>query len=147
LILCSGTIIAQSPVTVNTNPQKANCQPTKACAEKMGMTLEECKAICNKVCTSKTSVAENTDKSNANLVSIASSDEKTSCCASLEECAKAMGMTIEECKAKCATAISDGMTKVASASLESDASSTAQVPNSKKTCNKTSAKCCSKKAN
>ncbi len=145
IILTTLTISAQSSTVVNTSPQKAECVPTKECAEKMGMTLEECKAVCEKVCNGKSALKDKSNASNVNLVTIASTKEKTSCCSTIEECAKKMGMTVEECKASCGSFTQANSTKVASASLESETTNTKDKSAAPKTCAKTSAKCCSKK--
>ncbi len=96
--------------TPNPAPEKtAKCVPTKECAEKMGITLEECKKLCAKKCAAKTTtttaVASASDS--REMVNLTGVDKKVccagkkDCCSSIEECAKKMGMTVEECKAKC----------------------------------------------
>lgn len=144
------TTVSKEIVTSDATAKK--CVPTKECAEKMGMTLAECKAKCAKVCGGKatgsqTSVAaasaEAILETSATLEECASKMEMT-----LEECAASMGMTVEECRAKCTGMLgaksSEGeTTQVAAASAVAEVETTAT--SAKKTCAKAGKKCCSKK--
>ena len=111
LLISTITLSAQD-TQLKTDPIK--CVPTKECAEKMGMTLEECKAICAKL-TKKECQAlcqkmslEEKDSKASSIAQVSGVTElndpapvKKSCCSSIKACAEKMGMTIEECKAKC----------------------------------------------
>jgi len=123
--------------------KKANCVPTEACAKKMGMTLEECKAMCTNGKLSSVAATETETKVAA--ATLTSTKEKKACCSSIEECAKKMGMSIEECKAKCGSSLSQSLTKVAAASLTSEAADTETEATTKKMCSKKSSACCKKK--
>lgn len=140
-VLFSTVSIAQS--TASTNETKTNCIPTKECAAKAGITLEECK----KICSSKTSSeASSTSVASASLVS--NTETKKNCCASMKECAAKMGMTEAECKAKCngksKTAMVDeiGDSKVASAVKVNEIE---EIPTSNSAAKKSCSKTCSKK--
>lgn len=81
------------------------CKPMSAeeCAAKMGITVAEYIALPKKNC-SKTSTASLSAKVSEGLPVVAvknvlASEKKS--CGSIKECAKKMGMTVEECKAKC----------------------------------------------
>ena len=45
----------------NTASTKKECVPTKECAAKHGMTLEQCKALCQKKCTKSASAEASTN--------------------------------------------------------------------------------------
>jgi hypothetical protein len=148
LFLCVVSFGQESTATANT--KKAECVPTKECAAKMGMTLEQCKAICSKA---NKGTAATEINSNANSVDFASSDAAVEapakkCCASVEACAAKMGMTVEECKAKCkghsAEAMSGSTTAVASAVMVSNTEE-ASKSEKPKTCAKAGKACCAKK--
>lgn len=155
MMLLGLTAFAQD-VSVATDTEAKKCIPTKECAEKMGMTLEECKKVCGaKGLLQETSVASAT--SEAELSEVLDADpapavagKKKACCASTEECAKKMGMTIEECKAKCKdfknciSVSDDASTNVAAASAEAVVES-GSVDKKVACCAKGSKKSCSKK--
>ena len=132
--------VSISQTTVSTKDSKTNCIPTKECAAKAGMTLEECK----KICTAKAD-ASTTSVASASMVAD-TKEAKKSCCASMKECAAKMGMTEAECKAKCAgkskTAMTDDQTesKVASAvkvnQIEQVTAEKAPAKKCSKTCTK-----------
>ena len=123
----------------------ATCVPTKECAAKMGISLEECKKIC------AAKKAEKTASTSVQSAMVVKEDgtaptAKAKCC-SIEECAAKLGITVEECKARmakngCGTEKAS-TTKVASAVLDRDA----EAPKAKKACcAKAKATACGKKA-
>jgi len=141
---------AQSTAAASTD---VKCKTTKECAAKMGLTTEECKKLCKKVCASKTegtaSVGSDSQVAAASVSSEITEDSNSkekACTKNLEACAKAHGMTVEECKAKClkskCTASSDGESKVAAASATSELAEDAKA----KTCDKSKKACCKKKS-
>lgn len=105
-----------------TKTSKKQCVPTQECADKMGMTLEECKALCAKVCGSK---AASTVASATKLSELA--PDKVACGSKTE-----VSNTTES--------------SVASAIVSSDvADKAADSPASKeKVCAKSSKACCKK---
>ena len=128
---------------------KKSCTPTKECAEKMGMTLEQCKALC-----AKTALAQKENTTSTNAVAAVSMEtgEKAAtkkCCSSIEACAAKMGMTVAECKAKCQKMCGDkaksaSTTAVASAVMVSDKTE-APAAKAKTSCAKGKKACCKKK--
>ena len=135
----------------STEQVKKSCTPTKECAAKKGMTLEQCKAKCTKS-SAKTASTAATDASDARLVNASMTSDKATkkCCASIEKCAAKKGMTIEECKAKCkgktAQASTSSNTAVASAVMAKTTDAEAKTVSKKKACSSKKA-CCSKKKN
>jgi len=103
-----------------TNDKTENCTPTKECAEKMGMTLEECKKLCSKMC----------DKSKVASVSMESTDESS--VADKKTCSKTCTKT------KVASASAENNPSAKTVSLEEGV-----VNEGKKECSKKS-KCCKK---
>ena len=149
LLFCVISFAQEASTTTNTHTKKTECVPTKECAAKMGMTLEQCKAKCVKA-NMGTAASTNNE---AKMVAYASSDISTEapakkCCASLAECAAKMGMTVEECKAKCkghsAEAMSDSKTAVAGAVMVNNTEAAPKSEKSKK-CAKSGKACCAKK--
>jgi len=94
---------------------KKECVPTEACAKKMGMTLDECRALCKKQC--KSAVASTDMNQITRLASTETETSTKSCCTSIEACAKKMGMSVEECKRLCKDKIASEK-QVASAVME-----------------------------
>ena len=128
ILVCSMMLLGLTAFSQDasvTTTQEKKCIPTKECAEKMGMTLEECKKKCTaKGLLKETSVASASSEATIAETPALAEGKKKSCCASIEECAKKMGMTVEECKAKCkdfkncAKGTSESSTSVAAASAE-----------------------------
>lgn len=146
-ILTATVSIGQVATTTSseTVDKTKTCVPTKECAEKHGMTLEECIKKCN----SNSAEASTTSVASASLVAD-TKEVKKACCTSVAACAKKAGMTVAECKAKCdgksksAMNTEDGETKVAAASLVNEVeASTTDEKATKKCCKSTSA--CTKK--
>ncbi len=125
--------------------KKATCVPTKECAEKMGMTLEQCKALCKKH--ADKTAADAPAESNAQTVAMTGNKKgKKACCSSIEACAKKMGMTVEECKARCQKSCSPGAKTASTASVASAVMvSSKAAPKDEKTAKASCAKKCSKK--
>ena len=118
---------AQSANTV-TDISKKNCVPSQECADKMGMTLEECKAVCAKICGSKAT----TDVSNADAKLVSTEGQSKQSCS----------------KSKMTNVSKDGESQVASAIVVSDVSeedAKTSTENKAKTCSKSSKACCKKK--
>lgn len=134
---CLFAMVGTAQTTASTSANetaKKTCVPTKECAEKMGMTLAECKKVCNgKTANAETKVA-------SALVALDSQESNTDpkkTAAAKKECAK-------KCTgAKSADATSDSETKVASALVVKDAEGKSTA---KKNCSKTCKKTCAKKA-
>ncbi len=149
-ILVSTTIFAQEATVekVDLTEKAKTCVPTKECAEKAGMTLEECKKICSG---KAAATASTTNVASASLVADTEAKGKK-CCASIKECAAKSGMTVAECKAKCTgqskTAMEDSSenkeTKVAAAALVNEVEAIPVKKAEGKKCCK-SAKACTKK--
>ncbi len=112
-ILVSTVSIAQVATTeANESVNKKECVPTQECADKYGVSLEECKKICSGKTTATTDAAS-TKVASASLVSDKSTGKKA-CCASK------VGATSGTCS-KSKTATTDATTtKVASAVLVND---------------------------
>lgn len=107
-LLCLGFVSlaqnAQKTASLDEGKTKT-CKPmsAEACASKMGISMAEYLALSKKNC-SKTSTASLATKTSSSLPIVAVSNaQKTEkkCCKSMEACAKKMGMSVEECKAKC----------------------------------------------
>lgn len=108
LLLCLGFLSlaqnAQKTATLEEGKTKT-CKPLspEECAAKMGITVAEYLALPKKNCSKATTASlSKNDATSLPVVAVknTSSSEKK-CCASMEACAKKMGMTVEECKAKC----------------------------------------------
>ena len=107
-LFLSFTALAQSAEVSKTALEKTEkaCKPksAEACAAKLGISLEEYMERGKTCKKASTASVENTAFP---IVKVAnkSVEAKTAkkCCTSLEACAKKMGMTVEECKAKCGT--------------------------------------------
>ena len=104
---------------------KTNCIPAEECAAKMGMTLEECKAVCKKLCKeSDTRSGTGVSPATADLNTESVAGTQKACCVSVKKGAAKKGMTIETCKAKCissektASIVGESSTKGAAASVE-----------------------------
>ena len=140
------TVVAFGQEASTAQVKKA-CTPTKECAEKMGISLEQCKALCKKTCAKSTSTAAATT-SEARLVNTTVASDKASkkCCSSMKECAAKMGMTVEECKAKCKGhgASASTSTAVASAVMVKSVDVAPTAEPTKKAC-ATKKACCKKK--
>ena len=113
-------------VKLTNNDKQENCTPTKECAEKMGMTLEECKKLCTKTC-AKTGASSKIASVSMESSEIDNADGKKSC---IKSCSKT--------KVASATAVNDGHAKTVSLQ-EVDSKTTAN-----KKCSKTG-KCCKKR--
>ena len=139
-ILMSTISFAQSTSTENANvaAKEKKCIPTKACAEKAGVSLEECKKVCSSSKASTTTVAS------ASLVSDKEAKKGASCTAK-------SGMTKAECQAKCSrktTSLenSNKNTKVAAATLVNEIEEVYEVKtSSNKKCCKSASSCTKKK--
>ena len=121
------TAFGQVADNSETTTKTKKCIPTKECAAKMGMSLEECKKKCAKVCGSKTANAETKVASyevqRDETVSTEASTDKKSCGKmSLKECAAKMGMTVEECKKKCSKVCGSKTGGTADNTVESNSS-------------------------
>lgn len=135
LCACAYGQVSDAQVKTASSDETKKCVPTKACAEKAGMTLEQCKAVCAKKNAKSASLAGTTD------VPLLADQAKAKSCQEIDyvACAKKMGMTVEECKALCKSR--EGKTKVASAMVEVNAE---KEKVSKTICAKSKAACCSK---
>jgi len=134
----------QSTSTQNADvvAKEKKCVPTKACAKAAGVSLKECKKVCNGSKASTTSVAS------ASFVS--DKEAKKGACSSIKECAAKTGMTEAECKAKCSskTATAESpvkTTKVAAATLVNEVEEIHEVKSSSKKCSKSASSCTKKK--
>ncbi len=109
LILLFATFAVGNMSFAQTDCSK-KCTPTEACAKKMGMTLEECKALCKKACAKSATVeATKAESAPATLVSTEGQvAEKPTC--NIEECARALGISVEEYKARCKKACANSAT-------------------------------------
>jgi len=132
-ILFSTVSIAQvATTTAKESVDKKECVPTKECAAKYGMTLEECK----KICTGKTAATASTEEGTSKVASASKVSDVTSgkkaCCAS-----KA-GATAGTCtKSKTATTEA-GTTKVAAAAMVNEVEAvTDEKVKAKKSCKAT----------
>ncbi len=150
LTLCflffSFSTFAQDNNKVEVSEKKTTCVPTKECAKKMGMTVAECKAKCLKGKTASTELTSDTQV----LSVVAEGEPAKGCCGTIEECAQKMGMTVAECKAKCAMVhkgetAEEAQTRVAAATQSRDLSNTKQAATKPAACAKTGKKCCKKK--
>ncbi|MEL6256834.1 MAG: hypothetical protein AAFR87_32860 [Bacteroidota bacterium] len=96
----------ESKVASKANTTTCQPAPPEVCAAKMGISLGEYLKK-NKDCNaSSTASAENNSLPIvrvANTSSCTKANQK--CCGSLEACAKKMGMSVEECKAKCGSKV------------------------------------------
>ena len=100
-----------------------SCKPmsAEACAAKMGISLEEYLKLPKKCGT--TASAENAQTPSFQIIAV--SDVKTSqnnCCGSVEECAKMLGVSVEECKSLC-----KGSSACNASSTKAEVASTANV--------------------
>lgn len=143
-ILMSTISIGQDVSTQNADvvAKEKKCIPTKACAEKAGMTLDECKKVCNGNKASTTSVAS------ASLVS--ETEAKKATCCSIKDCIAKTGMTEAECKAKCGTKTASAekaqkTTKVAAATLVNEIEEIPEVKKTSTKCSKSASSCTKKK--
>lgn len=96
------TVFAQSPnCSASTKCKKTtSCKSVEACAKKMGMTVEECKAICE-INKSASASEAGESKTVVNWTSNGGVSDKKPACATKASCAKATGMSKKECKKKC----------------------------------------------
>lgn len=134
-VLVSTVSIAQVATTVaNESVNKKACIPTQECADKHGVSLEECKKICSGK-TATTTEASTTKVASASLVADKTTTKKA-CCAS-----KA-GATAGTCsKSKTAAAEDTPSTKVAAAVLVNDVEAvTTEEGTAKKSCKATCTK-------
>lgn len=143
-ILMSTVSIGQNASTQNADvvAKEKKCIPSKECAKKAGVSLEECKKICTGDKASTTSVAS------ASLVS--EKETKKGACCSIKDCVSKTGMTEAECKAKCgsktaSTAKTENNTKVAAATLVTEIEEIPEVKTTSKECSKTASSCTKKK--
>jgi len=139
-ILFSTVSVAQVAATqakesVDKKECSKTCVPTKECAEKYGMTLEECKKICASKASATASTEDGDNKvASASMVSDVSKAKKA-CCASKS------GATAGCSKTKTASA-EETTTKVASAQLVNEVEEVStEKAKTKKSCSAT----CSKK--
>lgn len=123
---------------------KTSTESIEACAKRMGMTVAECKAKCAKqgvkACSKTASTTASQD--GTQVLSAIAEGQVKSCCGSIEECAKKMGMTVAECKAKCSM-VHKGETSAEAKSRV--ASATDARSETTPACSKTSKACCKKK--
>jgi len=141
-ILFSTVTVAQVATTtakesVNKVECSTPCVPTKECAEKHGMTLEECKKICASKSASTASTEEGVNKvASATKVSELSSKKKA-CCAS-----KASAGSCSKAKTVGAT---EGSTKVAAAVMVNEVEEVSAEKTPAKKCCSSKAACTKKK--
>lgn len=146
VFLCLGfSVIAQSN-EVLVSEDSTSTETIEECAKRMGMTVAECKAKCAKSCAKTCSKTASADANNSGtqVLSVMAEGQPKACCGSIEDCAKKMGMTVAECKAKCSMVhngetAEEAQTRVASATDSRSDSKAAP------TCNKSSKACCKKK--
>jgi len=109
-LFLSFTAFAQSAEVSKTavKTEKTTCKPVppEVCAAKLGISLEEYQKR-NKNCKASASASATTVALPIIRVANTSAAAKSnkSCCTSLEACAKKMGMSVEECKAKCGSKV------------------------------------------
>ena len=131
-ILASTVSFSQvSPTEVSeTVSKEKTCIPTQACADKAGVTLEECK----KICAGKTAAAE-ASKTNVASASMVADKVETKKACNPAACAA-------KCKAsaKSANVSDDKNTKVAAAGLVNEVEEIPTEKTAKKACSKTCTK-------
>jgi hypothetical protein len=126
--------------------KKEACVPTKACAEKAGISLEECKAHVQKNCSkSKVSIAEANQSATAVKASMQTNIEKKQNC-NIEECAAKLGISVEECLKRCKENCCKDGDKTASTTKVASALMTITPPPAVKA-EKPAKACCAKSKN
>jgi len=144
-ILLSGLTAIGQATTATTDNKAKKCVTIEECAAKMGMTLEECKTKCQKIYAANIASTGTEVNTETSAVSAASTTTLGSD-SDLKTCAAKNGMTLQECKAKCAglkegVKVGDQKTKVAAASAKAELANKASE---KSSCKKGDKKCCKK---
>ena len=105
--------------------------PTKECAEKMGMTLEQCIALCKKMDADKKACGTSETKSSVLSVSLEKNQDlnagKPSC--DIKACARKAGVSVEEYIRRCCPGATSTETTSKQSAVTVGSSSNADVKN------------------
>ena len=122
--------IGQTVSTEAADSKSKKCVPTEACAKKMGMTLEECKKVCNK----KSATGE-ADVASSSAYAVTASTEKKACTKTSAKCASKSGAKTASCQKLDTASTTDVAAASAEAVVESQ-SGEKKVCSKKTSCNK-----------
>lgn len=143
LLVTMASFAQQTALQTAATESVKKCIPTKACAEKAGVTLAECKKVCEGKSAGVSATTVATQVASVAIEADTEVEAKESG-ASLKVCAAKAGMTVKECKKKCnktVDAMDDKETKVAAATLVNEIEEIQPSKTDVKKCCKSAAAC------